>query len=190
MAKRKEEWRKFVELLVRVGAPYDMVRRFEVLTRHFFRNAESGFWPLYNSWRCDAFFAAAAISGLTGSPVDIIRFVGPDESVSHRIGLDIDDYLNGGYQHRLMERLTDMSYGTLVDLSMDTMRRVKEAIAAHCPEGERVSGHHVVAYLALAAAAEDRELFDTLGSVAVAMQDMVPLGQDLNDSSVWYVRAG
>jgi hypothetical protein len=187
MAKKKEEWRKFVEILVRVGAPYDMVRRFEVLTRPFFENIKRGFWPLQNSWRCDAFFAAAVISRLTGTRVDTIRFVGPDESITYRIGFAIDDYLHGVYQNRLMELLDDT---VLVMLSRGITRRILGAIAAHCPEGERVSGHYTVLYLALAAAAGDRELFDALGSVAVAMQDMVPLGQDLNDSSVWYVRAG
>lgn len=190
MTKKKEEWRKVVEALVRVGAPYDIVKRFEVLTRHFFGNAERGFWPLHDSWRCDAFFASAAISKLFGVPVDRVRFVGPDESINDRLGRDSSRLLYEKRASGLLERLEGRNLRALTERLFDIDRSVDQALEARCPHDRKCVAHDVLHYLAWAAAAGDRELFDALGSVAVAMQDMIPLGPDRDDPTLWYVRAG
>ncbi|MEA3249620.1 MAG: hypothetical protein U9Q03_04680 [Patescibacteria group bacterium] len=192
MSKRKEDWRQFVEMLVRVGAPHDMVKRFEVLTRHFFRNAEQGFWPLTKSARCDAIFAAAVISKLTGSKVDSIRFVGRNDRSHVNLGHGIGDYLIEGHCNRLLEILGEWDHVRLsmVNARTQTSRKLAMVMDSIGPENVGTNGHLTVLYLAGAAAAEDRKLFDALGSIAVAMQDMIPLGEDREDPGTWFVLAG
>lgn len=189
MAKNKEEWRKVVEALVRAGAPYDMVKRFEVLTRPFFENAKRGFWPLQYRGRCCAFFAAAAISKVTGNPVDRIIFLTPHDRFPAVFGRNLRRHLFD----RFSERCHASDAGRcrrLMALIGDMRERIDRSVAACCREGERGEVEQVFVYLAYAAAMGDREMFDTIESVVVALQDMMPLAEDAKRPSVWYVLAG
>ncbi len=193
MKKFEKSWRRILKTMAAGGAPADLVHRFDVLMRPFIRNAERGFWPLHDRGRCDAMFAAAAISKLTGKPVHTIRFVDREEHGGLILAHGLEDYMSGGYLPRLKEAIDGRHFMRLEKLMMmdcGILFRITDALMEINPPGNRINGQQVILFLALAAMAGDRKLFDALDSIAVAMQDMIPLGEDFDDPGIWYVRTG
>jgi len=175
------EKRALLKTLYKEGAPEDMIRRFEMLTRPFFKHMY-GYWPLHHRSRCDAFFAAAALSKLTGGPVERIIFV---TSCARELRRDLWLFL----ERRFLKGIVEQA-------DRGRLRRLIELLKCHsctlpnnprCVEEETTAVLH---YLAYATALGDREMFDAVESVAVALEDMIPLEEDSGRPGVWYVLAG
>jgi len=175
------EKRALLKTLYKEGAPEDMIRRFEMLTRPFFKHMY-GYWPLQHRSRCDAFFAAAALSKLTGGPVERIIFV---TSCAREPRRDLWLFL----ERRFL-------WGIVGQADRGRLRRLIKLLKCHsctlpnnfrCVEDETSA---ILTYLAYAVALGDREMFGAIESIAIMIEDMIPLEEADGRPGVWHVLAG
>jgi hypothetical protein len=169
--------------MLRMDAPVVLVERFGMFAGVFIQKLRFGHQPKTDRNRCDAFFAAAVISKLTGQPVERIQFVPRDFfGDSLLCKPDIMEYVRELNESRLFEMIGERQYTRL--------ERLADTTAKNFILGKKSPSMMLIHFLAASAVANDRELFDALGSLVVALNEMIPRCQDPQDPSTWYVSAG
>lgn len=181
--RRKDDLRRYMEAMLRMDVPAKLVKRFGMFADVFIQKLIFGHQPKTDRNRCDAFFAAAVISKLTGQSVERIKFVSRHAVANACLCQpDIMEYVRELNESRLFETIGEKDYTWL--------ERLADTTAKNLIIGRKSPSTMLIHFLAASAVANDRELFDALGSLVISLQEMVPRCQDPQDPSTWYVAAG